>query len=122
MSPSVFHFSLTELRLRKGLPYFFAALLLFWFSFVLPWQLRLLIPGIVFLGIGAAVWSAMRYGFYHESGGRLASRERILDMLPKRIAAGCPRARNLKLYLMASPVFWVLYAVAILFILLETLT
>jgi len=121
MSTSVLHFSVTQLRLKKSVPYLFAAALLFWLSFVMPWQVVLLVPGIVFMGLGAAAWSAMRFGVFQSTGGRLPSKERIVEMLPARARAGCPRAINLRIYRALSPFFWVIYSAFCAFVLLETL-
>jgi len=121
MFPSTLQFNVTELRLRKSIPYLAAAMLLVWLSLLLPWQVILLIPGILFLGLGQAVWSAMRYSFYRNSGGRVASRERLLDILPERTEAGCPLAANLHIYRLISPFFWIIYGGVGTVVLLQSL-
>lgn len=88
---------------------------------VVQWYVALFIPGLIFLGLGAAVWSAMRFGAFQSGGGRLASRQRLLEMMPQRVDNGCPRARNLRIYRTIAPVFWIVYVGSSLVIVLRTL-
>ena len=103
------------------MPYVGLALACFWLSFF-QWQFLMLIPAIAFLCIGAIVWSDMRHREIQAGGGRLPSRERLLELLPRQLEAGCTKARNLRLYRMASPVFWTGYSAAILVVFVETIS
>lgn len=113
-------FDVSELRFRRSLPYLAIAFGCIWLS-ILKWQVLLLVPGAVFLGLGAAAWSAMRDGAFKSGGGRLASKERLLDMLPQRAEDGCPKAQNLITYRKVAPFFWGVYGWVCLVLVLRAL-
>lgn len=108
MSLPIIIIDVSELRLRKSMPYFMAAFSTLWLATLYP-PLTLLIPGILFLGFRAAVWSAMSH-FAFENYGRRASRERLIEMIPSLVQNDCPKAINLRNYLSFAPYFWVVYA------------
>ncbi len=108
MSPAVLNFDISELRLRKSTPYFLAAFSTLWLATLLP-PLTLFVPGILFLGFRAAVWSAMSHAAF-EAYGRRASRARLIEMIPSSLENECPKAQNLQNYMQVAPYFWVAYA------------
>lgn len=102
------NFDISELRLRKSTPYFMAAFSTLWLATLFP-PLSLLLPGLLFLGFRAAVWSAMSHAAF-ENYGRRASRERLIEMIPAGLRDDCPKAQNLQNYMSVAPYFWVAYA------------
>jgi len=102
------YFYVSELRFRKSTPYFLATFSCLWLSNLIP-GIIVIVPAILFLGFRAAVWSAMSYAAF-EIYGRRASRERLLEMLPGELEKKCPKASNLRSYILIAPFFWVIYA------------